>query len=379
MTGPTFWRVGRAGLPLVSLGSARRMITRAVLAICLIALICSVASEAMILQAVAPPAPVTQIYVGAAHRDSTSARLEVITKFGPTDRNLIVTAFATRGEVLRKRLAVFADPEYPYAGSSPALVATVGAELSAEMAVQAPEVESEAVDASGLVRVVNDIQDAADTVVLVLTGTIPMSVFSSSLDLLSPWVRAGGLIVWAGDAIGYYSASKAGALDPTSSANPRAAGSAALLGDRVVSFPTVHGRVGSTKSAIAGALSLTYREASSGLSTSLLDHGLGVDLGYRVENVTSIAFWPRGRGGYLIFGGPIVDALAMGKDISRILISNILSTTATPVSRQVIGRDPHMTVDQIEVPITKFSDSIMLVVTADDTYPFFLAVRRVPI
>jgi hypothetical protein len=130
---------------------------------------------------------------------------------------------------------------------------------------------------------------------------------------------------------------------------------------------------------MAAALQLRYIQASSGLVTSVLDSSGGLDLGFRAGGVTSIAFLPHGRGGYLLFGGRVDDPSVIANDIGRLLLSNILISNGrfAIANIRAAGTTPATAVLHVNVP--RSTRRVMLVATGSDTYPFFLTATTVNI
>lgn len=322
---------------------------------------------------------VTTVKISPHSRDLTGVRLDLITRFGLVDRLVQVAAFPIDDATPRRSMYVFTDPALPYAGGPPALFDAVRSNLFAYASIEGPDTHVDRVDSSALVKTLRDTGSAISKVILILGGTFPAQAFSKTTDLVKPWVEAGGLLVWAGDAIGYYSVSPGDRLDPTGSKNPQAAGSQTLLGSPMVSFPTAFGRVGTAASPVASALALRYSQTSSGLVTSVLDGGGGLDLGFRGEGVTSIAYRPHGRGGYLLFGGRVSDAALIANDISRILFSNILHSNLKLAVSRIQATNKELTTATLHVDLRPSVHRVMVVATGSDTYPFFLTATTVDV
>ena len=336
------------------------------------ALIAAIYLEVVAYRGGAGSAEATNVIVTTVSPDLGGVRLRLATRFGLVDRAVHVVAFPIGEVISRTSILVFNDPALPYAGGSFALMDAVKSDVAALASVDAPDISVGRVDSAGLVSTLRDTGTASSTAILILGGTVPMQTFSKKVNLITPWVDSGGLLVWAGDAIGYYSVSPGDHLDPTNSKNLQAAGSKILLGAPLVSFPTAFGRMGAAPSPIAAALQLRYSQTSSGLVTSMIDGDAGLDLGFRGDAVTSIAFRPHGRGGYLLFGGRVGDPVVVADDIIRILFSNILVSKGGLATLEINPTGTAVVTSTLHVDLPLSVHRVMLVATGSDTYPFFI-------
>ncbi|MDR2719425.1 MAG: hypothetical protein LBC03_01290 [Nitrososphaerota archaeon] len=108
---------------------------------------------------------------------------------------------------------VFFDPDYSIAelGSDWTFINRVWEHLAIQLDLR---------NYSSTVELVNDQELAniflakAPAVVIVATGAFPSNVFSSTTNLVQPWVESGGVMIWFGWEMGYYSVEPSGELDP---------------------------------------------------------------------------------------------------------------------------------------------------------------------
>lgn len=113
------------------------------------------------------------------------------------------------------------------------------------------------------------------------------------------------------------------------------AGTQRLLGSNVVQYPTTFGREGDVPSDFASALSLTYNFTGAGVLLGAVTARGGLDLGWDSGQFTSIAYLPRGSGGFLIFGGEIPDEASVSVDLARILMSGAIFGTGQAASKHL--------------------------------------------
>jgi hypothetical protein len=262
---------------------------------------------------------------------STTVRLAIS---GASNQDVRVVAFPLSDKTVRQP-SVFAydDASFPVAGVGPLVAQGVPDHVDGELLAHHYAGSFSRVTASELAAVFRDAGDAGDRVVVVMTGVFPATVFSSKVDLVSPWVQAGGTIVWGGGTIGYWS----GVAGQMLSANDAVgeAGTERLLGSGVVQYPTVFGRAGTSQSSFGSALDVSYRFASVGvLRDPVLARG-GLALGWYSGPFSSVSYLPRGQGGYLIFGGEILDEASASVDLMRILLSGAIYAAGPVASREV--------------------------------------------
>lgn len=255
---------------------------------------------------------------------------------------------------------VYDDSRFPAADVAPTVPQGIFDHLSAELAARHYEPPVVAVSAEGLAGVLLDTARASGRVVVTMTGVLPANVFSKDADLVSPWVRAGGVAVWGGGAIGFWSGRKGQALSSDDALGE--AGTQRLLGSNVVQYPTTFGRLGDVPSAFASALDASYNYTGAGvLLGSITAHG-GLDLGWDSGQLTSVAYLPRGSGGFLIFGGEIPDEASVSVDLARILMSGAIYGTGHAASKRLTlaGSATAETVDW-KLPFPASNGGIMLV------------------
>jgi hypothetical protein len=273
---------------------------------------------------------------------------------------------------------VYDDSRFPAANVAPTVPQGIFDHLSAELAAREYQPSVVAISADGLANVLRHTATAPGRIVVMMTGVLPANVFSGDADLLSPWVQAGGVAVWGGGAIGFWSGRNGQALSTDDALGE--AGTQRLLGSNAVLYPTTFGRLGDVQSPLASALDLTYNFAGAGvLLGSVVARG-GLDLGWDSGQFTSVAYLPRGLGGFLMFGGEIPDEASVSVDLARILMSGALYGTGQAASQHLTltGSATGETVDW-RLPFAAPIGGIMLVAfdpSPDALYFFKRQIRR---
>jgi hypothetical protein len=262
---------------------------------------------------------------------------------GAPPGRLQVSVLLAARPVSVRQVVVYEDGAYPDSGSSPYAVQGVVDHLPVDLVAAHLRVPVRTVGARGLVSVL-DAFPASGRVVVVPSGTLPSTVWSPTVDRVTPFVRNGGTLVFGGDLPGYYSVGPSPEMDasPPAAGTPSyecgpetAAGQPAtlaptvstlgLLGvDRLLGIggllETTWGWscVATDPSPVAAALSLSSATLHAGPSVAKLDDIGGASLGYVTRGRTSIAWVPDGAGGILLFGGS-VDGSALASDTARLL------------------------------------------------------------
>ncbi len=229
-----------------------------------------------------------------------------------------------------REVSVFLDGSYPIAGSSRSTLLGFPYHLRADARLARYGGAIDTVDAAALATELRDTARASRRVITVLAGAFPRSVLSTRTDLVTPWVRAGGVLVWGGDVIGYYSARPHRALNPLDRANLRDRGPTRLLGPASVRPPVDAQSLGTLPTSAAHALGLSYDRTGTAVSTDFAVSIGGAALGWDDGAFDSIVSVPRGNGAYLVFGGGIDDEAMVAQDLVRILSSRLVDASGTP-------------------------------------------------
>ena len=311
-----------------------------------------------------PPIQAIQIRLGvtvrAFHASAQASSLKIGLTHSSADRSLRLVAFPLSDRPIQPRdIFVFVDSSFPTAGASPTSVQGIFDHLAAELDVHGFPGRIRAVTEGGLRDLLTMTSFASQRVLVIMTGVTPSSVFSTRTDLISPWVKAGGLFVWGGGTLGYWTAAPGQALLARNVVGE--GGTVQLLGVGVVKYPWADVRVADRASDFGSALNVAYRLANVGLARDPILARGGLDLGWDLEHFLSIGYLPRGAGGYLIFGGAIVDEESVAQDLTRLLLTNSLNA-AGPVAAKDVYLTPSRSVEDVvwDLPFPPPKAGIML-------------------
>ena len=289
---------------------------------------------------------------------STTVRLAIS---GASNQDLRVVAFPLSDKTVRQpSVFVYVDASFPVAGVAPLVAQGVPDHIDGELSAHHYAGSFTRVSASDLAGVFRDTGRAGDRVVVVMTGVLPALVFSPKVDLVSPWVQAGGTVVWGGGAIGFWSGVGGQPLAAKDAVGE--AGTDRLLGGGIVQYPTTFGRVGTSQSSFGTALDVSYRFASAGvLRDPALARG-GIALGWYSGPFSSVTYLPRGQGGYLIFGGEILDEASASVDLTRILLSGAIYAAGPVAYKELrLSKAKPSSVLDWELPFAVPKAGVMLV------------------
>lgn len=221
-----------------------------------------------------------------------------------------------------RTVCVFEDASYPSLFGTTLEVAAFAQQLSDEFHTLGSSSHVITVDAAGLPSFLSG--NTSATLAVINYGTVPASVLSNQSDLLGAWLHAGGQLLWAGGALGFYQGPDPYGPSGTLPGSTGWAGESDLLGfpllDPVAAGPKgpdagpLVPLLGSTPSPLASALGLSFNATVYGANTTeLAVHG-GIDLGFDSPEVgggaaprTSIAYLPVGNGSLLLFGGAVLN------------------------------------------------------------------------
>jgi hypothetical protein len=297
--------------------------------------------------------------VRSSAQGDQSSTVQLAISHGSPHQSLDMAAFALGDRPVRQgSVYVYTDSRYPTAGVAPTVPQGVFDHLSGELVARHYELPVVAVTADSLARVLTDTGTAPGRVVVMMTGVLPANVFSADTDLLSQWVQAGGVAVWGGGAIGFWSGRSGQVLSTDDVIGE--AGTKRLLGTGVVQYPTEFGRLGYVQSSFASALDLSYTYTGAGVLVDSVTARGGLDLGWLSGQFTSVAYLPRGSGGFLIFGGEIPDETSVSVDLARILMSGAIYASGPVASKHLTLADSDVTVDW-KLPFLTPTAGIMLV------------------
>jgi hypothetical protein len=235
--------------------------------------------------------------------------------------------------IARPSIFVFNDGKYPTASALPTVGEGVFDHLKGELESRGYPSPIVSVTAEDLRNVLTSTSNASRRAVVLMTGVLPGIVFSDTVDLLTPWVRAGGLVVSGGGTIGYWSAMPGQPLTAKNVIGEK--GTERLLGNGVVQYPSLAQRLGTVPSELGLALAISYNFTSDGVIRDSVFARGGQAYGWYSGVYSSVSYLPVGLGGYVIFGGEIRDEARVGLDLARLVLAGALTAVGPVESREI--------------------------------------------
>jgi hypothetical protein len=216
--------------------------------------------------------------------------------------------------------------------------------LDAELRLRGYSNDPKLVNATELENILVNNETA---VVIMASGGFPSNVFSNDVNLVKPWIDSGGILVWFGFDIGYYSLEKGMKEEDITwdmPQNPRENGSTMLGLNGFFEYTTNDTpTVGVYPSPVCAALDVTYDLIQQAPLLQMVLAGNGLALGkiggpntFRLRS--SVSMIPVGSGKIIIFGFFLMQSMAdngpelAARDIAQILCSGILlmNTSSIP-------------------------------------------------
>ncbi len=299
------------------------------------------------------PLAVSQTSVSVTRVTATAQGMTVALRLAraPGEERLRIIGVPLSATPSRRDIVVYDDLSYPIAGSTSGSVLGVYNHVAAELAIRHAPFSVTDTDAVGLARLLGNIAQADQHIVVITTGAFPSTVLGTGRNLVRPWLEAGGTLVWGGDAIGYYSANRGEPLG-LGIADPMADGPRLVLGVDALSFPDAHLREGNYPSPIAQALGIEYRQTAAGVDLARVSDTGATAMGWQTGTISSIARVPTGRGRALVFGGEVYDETVLAHDLVRILMSDALDASGPLMATTVdLTRISSNGLVQVDVPL----------------------------
>jgi Gpi18-like mannosyltransferase len=248
----------------------------------------------------------------------------------PTDVQVIATSSITTQPIVDREILIYYDDEYPSLGVSRAGWVGLLDHIPIELQLRNYQGAIKIVNAVGLKY---EMQTNFDSIIIIPSGVFPATVHAANQSLVGDWIRAGGTLIWVGDAFAHFSGYSGGVISHFS-AESLASSQNQTLGF-VLFNETLTGNQGYTPVAsnFSNALDLRYPLASTGAYVSQILNSGGIVLGKITasENArTAIASLPISMGRLILFGGGIRTAFTatgedvIAHDIAQILCSGVL-------------------------------------------------------
>ncbi|MDQ1510144.1 MAG: hypothetical protein QOG50_1988 [Actinomycetota bacterium] len=259
-------------------------------------------------------------------RDATGIRVNAHGGVDRATQRLRMVAVPV-SDIRPKNIAVYMDDAYGVRGTDQRTAKGIFDHLHAELILQRYPGHVALIDAAAFASALRDIRSAPSTIIVAMTGVFPAAVFSTTTDLVSRWVDAGGVLVWGGTPVGVWSAPPSSITNRSPediSAGPQ--GVERLLGPGFIGTPPDLRRYAVERTPMAQALGLEYQDTGVGL----LDTGSRAHrktIGWASSGRSSISLVRRGRGSFVLFEGPIFFEEIVVSDLSRLILAGGLSAT----------------------------------------------------
>jgi len=247
----------------------------------------------------------------------------------PTDVQVIATRSVTTQQIVDKEIFIYYDDEYPSSGVSK--VGWIGL-------LDHIPIELQLRNYQGAIKIVNavdlryEMETNFDSIIIIPSGVFPATVHDANVSLVGNWIRAGGTLIWIGDAFAHYSGYSDGTIHPFSTESLASSQNQTLGFVLFNETLTKDEGFAPTVSNFSSALDLRYPLASTGAYVSQVMSYGGIVLGKTTASEiarTSIAYVPIGMGGLILFGGGVERAFtATGEDVIAHDIAQILCSGA---------------------------------------------------
>lgn len=252
----------------------------------------------------------------------------------PADIQIMATASLKIQQIVDKEILIYYD-DYPSLAVSRAGWIGLLDHIPVELRLRNYQGAIKIVNAVGLRH---EMETNLNSIVIIPSGVFPATVHDENRSLVGNWIRAGGTLIWIGDAFAYYSGYSTGGVSYFSTASMISSQNqtlgfalfnGTLTGDE--SFATI-------PSNFSNALDLRYSLASTGANISRIQSYGGIALGKTTDSEnarTAIACVPIGNGHLILFGGGVgTPFTATGEDvvahdIAQILCSGAIFSTGT--------------------------------------------------
>jgi hypothetical protein len=186
------------------------------------------------------------------------------------------------------------------------------------------------VDATQLAALVST-PPAAGSALVMASGVFPDTVFTNSTNIVTPWIEAGGLLIWIGDRIGYYSAVPHEPLKYPSPANPANAGTNQFINYSYFGG-TVRGYLNATTASTDFGVNYSLGLPGDALNLTWINGIGGLAVGPVAGAYTNVAIVPKGSGAIVYFGGPNDDDNEAAAAMINVLQSGIAQAPSVLVT-----------------------------------------------
>jgi hypothetical protein len=310
--------------------SGTRLAALTVLAAATVTLVGSLLAAAATLQRTEPAAALT-----SASGNAKGLDVRLALRLATGQRQVRLVAFPTRPATPIRRIYLYYDPRYPYAGTDQRTQLGVVDHLRAEMSLRSAKVPVRTLGAAGLASVLRNQTSATSTAIVDTSGVFPDSVFANDADLVTPWLLRGGTMVWGGSPLGWYSSATGSKPPFRSPPSVGALGAERILGPGFASLAGQPSRIATIATPYGTAMGITYQPTSVGVPPLVAELRGGATLGWVGAGYSSVTAVPVGHGTVLIFGGSVYDEEDLVRDTVAILSTRGYALDGRVASRQL--------------------------------------------
>jgi len=261
-------------------------------------------------------------------------------------------------------VCVFFDERYPWRGLG--LREWIGLKDHLPVELRKVGIATSIVDADQLI----DVMTSGRSTVVIPSGVLPDTIYSTEGGFISSWLAGGGVLVWLGEALGFYVGHRDGTVEELGSL-----GQVRLLGYELgVGALSYWDAVALDWTDFAKGLGVSYLHAWKGPALNVLEEHAGLPLGgiYKTAvgtEYSSISLLPsaRGAGKVIIFGGGIgypgavLGEDLVARDIAKILWSGLPYTQVTGLRSSNARFGPPVNYKSYEVdPNTSIEDTLSI-------------------
>jgi hypothetical protein len=301
-----------------------------------------------------------------SHGEFDTVSVDMSVTAGLFEMNLTASLLRIDNPRNISRIAVYYDADYPmYAELARILGFRV--HLESELKNRGLSYEVSIINASQFVDVL--LRNETDCILVVATSVLPAVVFSRIVNRITPWLQAGGRMIWMGFSFGdlYSYGNQLGIISTFG------VGQRTIMGyDLNLSFGEFNW---TRRSNLMDSLGLQWMGSRFGPGLrSLRDNNATILGTIDEEHRTSIAFCPVGKGGVLIFGdyvstlyGHYPEAI-IAADVAQILFSCSLTSIRYYTSQNCIVQKRGSVSLSLELTYLKSDGFSQLIVFTVDRY-----------
>jgi hypothetical protein len=269
------------------------------------------------------PRPLVRVSLTAGSNGSVTVPVQVA---GGTWSRVQVAAFPVSTLPAIDQVDIYLSTTEPVSGSSIPNEESVVSDVRSVLKVRVPHWRVTTINQLQMQTAMADTAQAPHTAIVVASGVLPPTVWTSSRDAVRPWVEAGGTLVFAGNAPGDYEVQDGTKLVKTPTDGNT---TPSLLGAHRATSRLGWAILSRTPTPAARALELMSPGLHAAPEITMVSDLGGRLLGYTGDGAVSIATVPAGKGTFILFGGMVLGPQT-SYDIAQILTSGIYLARGQP-------------------------------------------------